>query len=235
MAGGAASGDTGRAHRHHGAADRRIGHGQGSRRAVHPPRLDSPRRTVHRGELRGAARSTARVRALRLRARRVHRRRADQARTDRARLRRHALPRRDRGDEPAAQAKLLRVLETHEVAAPRRLTPHARRHPRRRRHQSRPEGGGRARRFPGGLVLSTARLRHRAAAAARTPRRCAAAQRDVPGRPRAQPGPSAGGHLTRGARRAGRARVARQRPRAAQRARARGDSLRGRADHQGSC
>ena len=65
-----------RGDRHDGAAHRRVGHRQGSDRALHPPRVGAAPRAVRRRQLRGAARAAARVGAVRPRARRVHRRAA---------------------------------------------------------------------------------------------------------------------------------------------------------------
>ncbi len=62
-----------------------------------PPLVAAARRTAREGELRGAARDAARVRALRTRARGVHRSRSPAHRPLRAGERRHALPRRGRG------------------------------------------------------------------------------------------------------------------------------------------
>ena len=59
-------------------------------------RLAARGRSVRQGELRGAARDAARIRAVRARARRVHRRGSPAHRPLRAGERRHALPRRDR-------------------------------------------------------------------------------------------------------------------------------------------
>jgi hypothetical protein len=52
--------------RHDRAPDGRIGHGQGSRGAVHSPRVVAAERTVCRPQLRRAARAAPRVRAVRL-------------------------------------------------------------------------------------------------------------------------------------------------------------------------
>jgi GAF domain-containing protein len=78
------------------AADGRIGNRQGGDRALHPPRVAPQPRAVHRHQLRRAARSAARVGAVRTRARRVHGRRGGQARPHRAGQRRGAVPRRGR-------------------------------------------------------------------------------------------------------------------------------------------
>ena len=99
VARGADAGDAGRAHRHDGAAARRIGNRQGSGRALPPPRIGAQRRAVRRHQLRGAAGTSARGGAVRLRARRLHRRDAKQAGAARAGRGRHAVPRRSRRDE----------------------------------------------------------------------------------------------------------------------------------------
>ena len=76
----------------------------------------SPRAAaVRRRELRGARRGRARERVVRSRARRVHGRGARSRGRVRGGGRRHALPRRDRRDEPALQQRLLRVLQEREV------------------------------------------------------------------------------------------------------------------------
>ena len=88
--------DEGRADRYDGAALRRIGHGQGSRRAFHPSRIDASQGPVRRAQLRSAAGTTAGIGTVRPRPRRVHRRAgraSGQARTGRGR---RAVPRRSR-------------------------------------------------------------------------------------------------------------------------------------------
>ena len=99
----------------------------------------SPRgaRPVHRPELRGAARTAARIRALRLRARRVHRRARVAAGEDRAGGRRRALPRRGRRDEPAGAGQVPSRPAGARVPAARRVADHQGRRPGDRRDQPR--------------------------------------------------------------------------------------------------
>ena len=66
----------GRAHQHHRAHSRRVGHRQGDGGARHPLQLAAREQAVRQGELRRAAGQPDRVGALRLREGRVHRRRA---------------------------------------------------------------------------------------------------------------------------------------------------------------
>ena len=65
--------EPGRRHRRDRPDPRRVGHGQGTRRAGAPPRGTAPQPAVRPAQLRGARRGRARERALRPRARRVHR------------------------------------------------------------------------------------------------------------------------------------------------------------------
>ena len=69
------------------------------------------REAVRDRELPDAVRGAARQRAVRPRQRRVHRRRARPGRAGRGGRGRHAVPRRDRRDHAALQAKLLRFLQ----------------------------------------------------------------------------------------------------------------------------
>jgi DNA-binding NtrC family response regulator len=97
--------------RRHGADPRRKRRRQGARGAGDSPALVAQGSAVRQGELRRAASRTARERAVRARERRLHRRRDDPDRQVRAGRHRHDLPRRDRRDEAALQAKLLHVLQ----------------------------------------------------------------------------------------------------------------------------
>ena len=121
--GRAGAGRARRADRDDRAADRRVRHRQGSRRAVHPPRVAAKQRAVRRHQLRRAARSAARIGAVRPRARRVHRRGGGQAGTHRAGQRRRAVPRRSRRDgadrpgQAAARARGARVHAPRQHAA----------------------------------------------------------------------------------------------------------------------
>ena len=93
----------------HRADPGRERHRQGAGGARHPRPLEPPQRAVRRGQLRGAARDAARVRAVRPREGRVHRGGRAQGGPLRAGRRRHALPRRDRrplaGDPGQAPAR----------------------------------------------------------------------------------------------------------------------------------
>ena len=100
MARGAAEGDAGRPDAHDRARDRRVGHWQGSRGAVHPCGVGAEERAVRGTELRRAARAAARVGAVWIRARCVHERAAPQARAGGAGVGRRAVPRRGQRDEP---------------------------------------------------------------------------------------------------------------------------------------
>ena len=145
-------------------------------RAIHDrsPRTDQ---AVRQGQLRGAARRTARKRAVRPREGRVHRRRDDAHRQVRARRQRHADARRNRRDEgrPAGQAA---------ARAPgRRVQPRSaatsgsRRRASRRRHQSRPRGMLARGEFREDLYYRLQGDRDRGAAAARAAGRNAASGR----------------------------------------------------------
>ena len=217
--------DAGRGDRDDGAAARRIWNGQGSHRAIRSPRVAAEPRTVHRAQLRGVARAAARGGALRLRARRVHRGDAEQAGAARAGGWRHAVPRRGRRDEPVGAGQVPARAAGARVSAPRRhaRAPHRRTH--RRGHQPRPTERDRQQPFPRRPVLPAERVRDSAAAAARSARRHPAVDAGVPDRVRPRLRPPAGGHLARGARAAARLPLAGQHPRAAQRPRARRDSL----------
>ena len=230
--GRAGPGHAGRADRDHGAADRGVRHRQGGGGALHPPRFAPQRRALHRHQLRGAARPAARIGAVRPRARRVHRRRHHQARPHRAGQRRRAVPGRGRRDgdggsgQAAARARGARVHAAgRQQRHPRGSAPH-------RRHQPQPAGCDRTRRVSRGPLLPPERVRDHAAAAARADRRHPGAGRLVPRRDRRERRPAGRGH------RAGRQgtpaglRLAGQRPRAAQRDRARRDPGRWRPDSQ---
>jgi hypothetical protein len=80
-----------------------------------PPRRRA-RRAVRQRQHRGRARHAARGRVLRRRARRLHRRRPQGPRRQvQAGRRRHAVPRRDRRHAAGLQAKLLRALQEGEI------------------------------------------------------------------------------------------------------------------------
>ena len=176
-----------------GLAAGRIRHRQGSDRAVHPPRLRPPRRPVCRDQLRGAAGAAARIGAVRLRARRVHRRAAEPSRA-RSRLASGGVLFLDEVSEmqPAAQAKLLRVLQEREflrlggtrpIKANVRIIAATNRDLR---------DGRRARRLPRGSVLPAPGVRHPHPAAARSRQRHPAVCRRVPGGHRPLDGRPAG-------------------------------------------
>ena len=74
---------------------------QGSGGADDPPALDAPAAGLYQGELRGAARRAAGIRAFRLRAGRLYRRGAREARQIRTGQQGHDFSGRNRGNEPA--------------------------------------------------------------------------------------------------------------------------------------
>ena len=95
---------------------RRERHRQGGRGAHAASPLGAARQALREGELRGAALGAPRERAVRPREGRLHRRAAAQAGQVRVRGPGHHLPRRDRRDGPALQAKLLQVLQDGEFS-----------------------------------------------------------------------------------------------------------------------
>ena len=164
----------GRAHQQHDPADRRVGHGQGPRRAGDPFPLAAAREADGVAQLRRDAREPARVGALRPHARRVHRRRREQEGAARSRREGHDLPRRNRRDERRHAGQAAARAAGAAVPARRRARGAAGRHPRHRRDQP---GSRRRRSRKGGSakICSTAstssRLRcRRCASAARTSR-----------------------------------------------------------------
>jgi hypothetical protein len=83
-----------------GDGDRRIRHRQGNDRPRHPLRKPPRQQGLHHRKLRRAARHPARIRTLRLQARRLHRRGRRPRRPLPAGRWRHAVPRRNRRNQP---------------------------------------------------------------------------------------------------------------------------------------
>ena len=133
-------GDPGRGDGHDRAGHRRVRHGQGSRRPLHPSGIRAQPRPVRGVELCGAPRAVARVGALRLRARRVHQRPAGQTRPDRAGRRRRAVPRRSHRDEPDRAGEGAARAAGTRIPAPRRHSTPEGQHSGGGGDQSRPRG-----------------------------------------------------------------------------------------------
>ena len=131
-----------RAHRRLRAHHRRDRHRQGGHRQPHPPPERPAGAPVREGQLRGLPGDPARERAVRARARRLHRRRSPARGPLRARRRRHALPRRDRRDEPERAGEAPPRAPGAPVRPPRRHPHRQRRRPHHRGHEPRPRAGG---------------------------------------------------------------------------------------------
>jgi transcriptional regulator with GAF, ATPase, and Fis domain len=109
--GGTAPGRPRRVVRHHRAHHRRIRYGQGGDLQAGSSEIGASKQAVRRHQLRGAPRAVARVRAVRPREGRVHRRDRQPRWAGSSRPTEDAVPRRDRGDAPPLQPKLLRFLQ----------------------------------------------------------------------------------------------------------------------------
>ena len=134
----------------------------------------------------------------------------------------------------AAQAKFLRVLQEREFQRLGATRIAEGEHSRDRRDQPRPAEGRGTRRLPRGPVLSAEGVRHRDPAVAGARRRYPPAQRGVAAGHRQVVRPAAGGPHAGCPGGAAPVPLARQRPRAPQRARARGHSVRRRAHSRGA-
>ena len=153
-----------------GLHQRRVGLGQGARRADDPPRRAARRAAVRRGQLRRDSREPDGERVLRLPQGRVHRRRGRSRRLLPGRQRRDAVPR--RGGGPAARhAGQAAARHPGEEGAQGRLAVggSGRRAPH-QRHAQEPARAGRVGRVPPGPLLPAARDRAVDAAAARDAR-----------------------------------------------------------------
>ena len=200
----------------HGAADGRIGHRQGTRRARPAPQQPAPRRALRAGELRDHVARACRAGTVRPCARRSRRSRAGPRRAVRLCAGRHAVPRRDRRPAAAAagHAAARAGRPAHPPGGQRAADPGGRAH--RRRHQPAPGRRGGRRPLPRRPVLPAAGGGDQPAAAALAqgrhprPRRALRRHARAAARRGADGGDRGGARLPRAVRLAG------QRARAAQ-------------------
>ena len=181
----------------HGAHHRRVGHGQGARRARAASAQPARGGAVHRDQYGGDPEGSARVRALRARARRLHGRAERAPRPVRAGRGRHAVPGRDRrhalgpAGAPVARARGRRVLPG------RWPRPAEVERPRDRGDAPESRGARATRAVPRGPAASSRRRAPAPAAAARTAGRHRAACPALPGEERARARRRAQGTLRR--------------------------------------
>src|SRR2546422_7575778 len=174
--------------------------------------------TVRCVELRGAPRGVARVGAVRLREGGLHGGRVGARGAARAGGRGDAVSRRSGRDEPGGAGEGAAGAPGTGISAPRRHADAQGQRARDRRDEPRPAGGDDQGRVSRGSLLSAARVRDPAAAAARTQGGHPAAARALRGGARARGDRAAGGgHFAGGARAFPRPRLAGERARAAQR------------------